>query len=262
MCYDVNFLTKKKIKYARRFAGSEADIEELEKQLEELGERIPAHYHVSGFDHPDVPVITAEPEGIQALNWGLIPNWIRDTSSAVELSNRTLNARSETMFDKPSFRESARERRCLVIVDGYFEHQWVNGKSYPYHIFLKNNEPMALGGLWDLWKDPVSGVYRKTFTIVTTRANPMMETIHNKPRGSEGPRMPLIIPRSMEEQWLMDHEEQTRNLIEEISQPYEEELMDAFTVPRLKGKQATGNVPEANKEHLYDELNSSQTELF
>lgn len=262
MCYDVNFLTKKKIKYARRFSGSEADIEDLEKQLQELGERIPPHYHISGFDHPDMPVLTGESHSIQVLNWGLIPNWVKDTASAVQLSNRTLNARSETMFEKPSFRESARERRCIVIVDGYFEHQWVNGKSFPYHIFLKNDEPMALGGLWDIWKDPVSGVYKKTFAIVTTAANPLMETIHNKPKASEGPRMPLIIPKSLEADWLADHEEHTKELVLELSQPYDPDLMDAFTVPRLKGKQAIGNSPEAMKEHRYDELNSSQTELF
>jgi len=264
MCYDMNFLTKNKIKYARRFAESEADISDLEDQLKRLGERISPHYHVSGFEHPDVPVITnEEPKKIQLLNWGLIPGWTKDVQAAVEISNRTLNARNETMFEKPAFRDSAKERRCLVIVDGYFEHHWKEGKSYPYHIFLKNDEPMALGGIWDIWKDLVTGLYRKTFSIVTTEANSLMQHIHNNPKASTGPRMPLIIPKELEKDWFLPAVDvASMGLVESVIAPFDEEQMEAHTVSRLKGKLAVGNSPKALEKVNYEELNSSQGELF
>ncbi len=264
MCYDINFLTKNKIKYARRFAGSDQDIEDLEEQLTKLGERVGPHYHVSGFEHPDVPVITNEEPGkIQLFNWGLIPRWARDVQSAVEISNKTLNARGESMFAKPSFKEPAKTNRCLVIVDGYFEHHWKNGKSYPYHVFLKNDEPMALGGIWDVWKDRVSGLYRKTFSIVTTKANPLMQRIHNNPKASIGPRMPLIIPKQFDNDWLLPTKEPVdKAIVENVILPYDDDEMDAYTVPRLKGKLAVGNTPKALERYTYDELSSSQGELF
>ncbi len=264
MCYDVNFLTKNKIKYARRFADSEKDIKDLEEQLKKLGERIGPHYHASGFEHPDLPVITNEnPREIQLLNWGLIPSWTKDVQSAVEISNRTLNARSETMFEKPAYKESSLERRCLVIVDGFFEHHWKNGKSYPYHIFLKDGDPMALGGIWSIWKDRVSGLYRKTFSIVTTKANSLLNRIHNNPKASIGPRMPLIIPKELEKDWLgTTADPVTKDIIGSLIAPFDAEQMDSYTVPRLRGKLAIGNSPQAVEHFDYDELNSNQGELF
>ena len=264
MCYDINFLTKKKIKYAQRFGDSEQDIKDLEEQLKKLGERIGATYYVSGFEHPDVPVITNDsPNEIQLFNWGLIPSWTKDIQSAVDISNRTLNARGETMFEKPAFKEAALERRCLVMVDGFFEHHWKYGKSYPYHIFLKDEEPMIFGGLWSTWNDRVSGLSKKTFSIVTTTANSLMEQIHNKPKASLGPRMPLIIPRGLEKDWLHASDDPvSKEIIDSVIAPFDAEKMDSYTVPRLKGKKAIGNSPLALEHFTYDELNSNQGELF
>jgi len=264
MCYDIRYLTRKKLQYARRFGESEVEINLLEKELQRLGERIGAYYHVSGFDHPDVPVILHDERGsIKLLNWGLIPEWVKDVKQAVELSNRTLNARGEDMFEKPSFKNAARYKRCLVLVDGFFEYHWKNNKSFPYHITLKDEEPMALGGLWETWKDHKSGLIRNTFAIVTTKANPMMAEIHNKPRGSIGPRMPLIISKEKENAWLRPiSKESDIPGIHELVQPYSENELNAFTVPRLKGKSAVGNSPEAIKHIVYEDLESSQGELF
>ncbi len=264
MCYDIRFLTKKKIKYAQRFGDSEKDIEELEKQLNKIGEKTGPYFHISGFDHPDVPVITgANRNIIQLFNWGLIPPWVKDVRSAVQISNKTLNARSETMFEKPSFKKAAKNNRCLVVVDGFFEHHWKNGKSYPYHIKLRNDEPMALGGIWENWEDSEAGTGRKTFSIVTTKANPLMEEIHNNPKASIGPRMPLIIHREFEEQWLNPVEDKLdKELLEEIMKPYDPDEMEAYTVPRLKGKLAVGNIEKAISHFQYDELESDQGELF
>lgn len=263
MCYDIRFLTKKKLQYAKRF-GTGRDIEDLEKQLEELEKRIVPHYHTSGFEHPDVPVITnQEPDKIQLFNWGLIPKWIKDPKSAVEISNKTLNARGELMFEKPSFKHAAKHHRCLVIIDGFYEHHWIKNKSFPYHIFMKNDEPFALGGIWETWEYPDEEIIRNTFSIVTTEANPLLTRIHNKPKASIGPRMPLIIPEEFENTWLKSTTDPVDiQEIKDLIKPYDAEEMDAFTVPRLKGKLAVGNVKRAIEYQPYPELTESQGNLF
>lgn len=264
MCYDIRYLTKKKLQYARRFAASEEDIQELEEQLHKIGERTGPYYHISGFDHPDVPVITNENRRhIRLYNWGLIPRWVKDVNQAVTLSNKTLNARGEEMFEKPAYRSAARHRRCLVMVDGFYEHHWKNNKAYPYHITLKNKEPIALGGLWETWEEKQSGLIRQTFTIVTTRANAFMARIHNKPRGSAGPRMPLIIPKELEGEWLRPVEDQIDiQCIKEMVEPYDQNELEAHTVARLKGKSAVGNIPAAVEKVSYEELENDQGQLF
>ena len=103
----------------------------------------------------------------------LIPHWIKSLEEAIKISNITIKARSETMFEKPAFREAARSRRCLVLVDGFFEHHHKGGKTFSLYVQLRSLAPMTLAGLWDEWKDSGSGLVRSTYTIVTTAANPM-----------------------------------------------------------------------------------------
>lgn len=220
-------------------------------------------YHASGFDHPEVPVIIGLEKRIELYTWGLIPRWVKSPAEAVKISNRTINVRVETMFEKPAFREPARNQRCLVLVDGFFEHHHKDGKTFPYHIKLKNDEPMTLAGLWDEWVDRESGLVRRTYAIVTTRANPLMARIHNNPKAEEGPRMPVILPKHLEWDWLKpvntkaDHE-----LLQELTQPYNETELETYTVRRLSGKNAVGNIPEAQEPFAYAELEQSQGSLF
>jgi putative SOS response-associated peptidase YedK len=261
MCYNKSYLTKRLEKLAKRYGHDEEEVKFIHEQLEKLG--ISPVYHASGFDHPEVPVIIGTSKQIQLYTWGLIPNWVKTAMEAVTISNSTINARAETMFEKPAFRESARERRCLVLVDGFFEHHHKNGKAFPYHIRLRNDEPMALAGLWDEWTDSVSGIVRRTYSLVTTRANPLMARIHNNPKASEGPRMPLILPKALEHDWLKPiHQKADQELIESLVQPYSETELESFTVKRLKGKEAVGNTPEALKPFRYPELETEQTSLF
>jgi putative SOS response-associated peptidase YedK len=167
------------------------------------------------------------------------------------------------MFEKAAFREPARNRRCLVLVDGFFEHHHKNNKTFPYHIRMKDDSPMTFAGLWDEWKDEASGIVRSTYTVVTTRANPMMARIHNNPKLEEGPRMPLILPKELEQDWLKPiHEKADQDLIETLIQPYDEEELEAFTVRRLRGKEGVGNKPEAVQSFRYAELEETQGSLF
>jgi putative SOS response-associated peptidase YedK len=254
-------MTKRAEKLAKRYGHSEEEVKFILAQFKKLN--IAPVYHVSGFDHPAVPVIISPSKEIHLFTWGLIPHWIKTAVEAVTISNSTINARTETMFEKSAFREAARERRCLVLVDGFFEHHHKDKKTFPYHIRLKNDEPLTLAGLWDEWTDKTTGLVRRTYTIVTTRANPMMARIHNNPKASEGPRMPLILPKTAELDWLKPiHEKADQELIESLTQPYPEAEMESFTVKRLTGKEGVGNTPEALKEHRYQELEGQQGSLF
>jgi putative SOS response-associated peptidase YedK len=261
MCFNKACLTKRAEKMAKRYGHNEKETGYLLEQFKQLN--IAPVYHASGFDHPSVPVIIDQDKTIHLFSWGLIPRWIKTPVEAVAISNRTLNARAETMFEKAAFREAARERRCLVLVDGFFEHYHKNGKAFPYHIALQNDEPMVMAGLWDEWTDKASGVVRRTYTVVTTTANPLMARIHNNPKASEGPRMPLILPKSAEHDWLKPIQEKAdQDLISSLVQPYPETQLVSFTVRRLSGKEALGNTPEALQPYRYPELEQEQGSLF
>jgi putative SOS response-associated peptidase YedK len=96
-----------------------------------------------------MPVITNEaPNIVSLLNWGLIPFWVKDEKTALHIRLHTLNARGETVFNKPAFRHCVVNKRCLVLVTGFFEWRHFEGKKYPYYIRLRDNDPFALAGIW------------------------------------------------------------------------------------------------------------------
>lgn len=150
----------------------------------------------NGFEHPQTPVIThKEKEIIQSLQWGLIPHWAKDDS----IKKYTLNARIETLSEKPSFKNAV-NNRCLIIADGYYEWQWLDPKGkkkQPYLITLPDNNAFAFAGLWSEWVDKISGEIIKSYTIVTTEANEQMSEIHNSKK-----RMPIVLNRDNEGDWL------------------------------------------------------------
>jgi putative SOS response-associated peptidase YedK len=171
---------------------------DFEFELEpELGQ---AKYYVSGFEFPKMPVITNEhPDRLQSYTWGLVPSWVKTHNDALEIRFRTLNARSDTVFIKPSFRNAIRERCCLIPADGFYEWREFNGKKYPYFIFLKDKNVFSFAGIWEEWIDRWTGEVLKTFSVLTTDANPLMEQIHNTKR-----RMPVILPREREMDWIIN----------------------------------------------------------
>lgn len=256
MCYNKFYLTKKQLQYAVRYGdfGDEASIRE---QLNAI--KTGPAYHASGFSHPDVPVILNTTRKIEVLKWGLIPNWIKSPVDAVKISNQTINARIETLFEKRAFAQSARERRCLILIDGFFEHYHYNKQTYPYLVRLKNDEPMTLAGIWDEWQDNVSGIIRKTYSVVTTKANQTMAKIHNNPKAESGPRMPIILDKITEHVWL---NEKNEKILNELVEPIADELLETFTVHKILGKEALGNVPEVLQPKQYALLTSTQKNLF
>ncbi len=151
---------------------------------------------LNGFTYPKLPVITnKDSSNIQLFNWGLIPSWVKDNT----IRKNTLNARMETIAEKPSFRNSVRNR-CLVLVDGFYEWQWLDDKGkkkQKYELSLPNKEAFALAGLWNEWLDKETGEVIPTFTILTTEADELMARIHNSKK-----RMPVILTEHEEMLWL------------------------------------------------------------
>ncbi len=177
---------------------------------------------ISGFTHPVLPVITNEQnDTIQFYQWGLIPTWA-SAEKANELSNLTLNAKAETIFDKPSFKNSILTKRCLVLIDGFYEWRHEGKQKIPYYISLKNNETMALAGVWSKWIDPESKLPKLTFSIITTEANELMEYVHNTKK-----RMPLILTKEAENKWLQNT--LTKTEIIDLMKPFDQKLMKADT---------------------------------
>lgn len=252
MCYDIKASLEAQLKRARR-DGDLNSIAEIEKKLIPLT-GLPL-FHTSGFSHPKLLIYTdSDPNTPSIATWGLVPHWVKDRAQLKKFWNNTINARGETIFEKPTFRQSAKSNRCLVYVDGFYEHHHHNGQTYPYYIYRKNGEPMVLGGLWSEWIDKETGELLNTFSIVTTKGNPLLARIHNNPK-IQGPRMPLIIPEALADKWLQSVDNDLDiKAIQELIVSFPEEELDAHTVHRLRGREYLGNVENINEIVNYPEL--------
>lgn len=252
MCYDIKASLEAQLERALRRGDHDA-ADQIREELLPYTD-LPL-FHASGFSHPRVLVYTDDqPDFPTVATWGLVPHWVRDGEQQKKLWNQTLNARGETIFEKPSFRKAAEGNRCLLYVDGFYEHHHHGGQTYPYFIHRKDGKPMALACLYSDWRDPEGGQPLTTFSIVTTEGNSLLAHIHNNPK-IEGPRMPLILPDALAEQWLRPvHDARDRAEIEALIQPYPEGELTAYTVGRLRGKEYAGNVPKTNEPVAYPEL--------
>jgi putative SOS response-associated peptidase YedK len=150
------------------------------------------------------------------LRWGLIPSWAKDLSIGAKL----INARAETLQEKPSFRDAFKRRRCLIVADGFYEWKKQAGKKQPFYFRLENGEPFAFAGLWDRWHSSEGDVL-ETCTIITTNANELAATVHN--------RMPVILPPEHYDRWL-DPKLQTTTDLQSLLHPYPPEAMTAYPV--------------------------------
>jgi len=168
-----------------------------------------------------------------------------------KLWNGTLNARGETLFDKASFKNSAKNKRCLLQIDGFYEHHHYKGKTYPFFITRKDKLPLTLAGLWVNWLNKDTGETIKSFTIVTTKANDLLTKIHNNPKLKE-PRMPFLLSDDLADDWLSTNE--NKDEITSLIQPYTVNELTAHTVRRLRGKADPGNVKEISDPFEYADL--------
>lgn len=173
---------------------------------------------VSAFSLPLLPVICNDNQGeIRLYKWGLIPYWIKNSEKADEIRMKTFNARCESLLEKASYRHIAGRKRCLVLVNGFYEWQTMDKTKIPYYIGLNNQPAIALAGLYDQWVNPNTGEIIDSFTIVTTRANPMLEIIHNLKK-----RMPVILSDEAQQNWL---DIKSDPVICGLFEPFPEEFM-------------------------------------
>ena len=140
----------------------------------------------------DIAAIRDTEDGreLTTLRWGLVPSWAKDPA----IGNRMINARAETVAEKPSFRAAFRRRRCLVLADGFYEWRKEGAGKTPYLISLASGEPFALAGLWEHWKAKASDETIDSATLITTAANPFMQQLHH--------RMPIVLQPTTAERWL------------------------------------------------------------
>lgn len=163
--------------------------------------------------------------------WGLIPMWAKDPA----IGNRLINARAETLAEKPSFRGSYRHKRCLILADGFYEWKAAPGRKAktPYYIHMHDRKPFAMAGLWDHWESP-DGSSLNTCAIITTSPNDLMQTIHD--------RMPVILRPRDYAKWL-DSAPQTPENLAPLLKPFAAEEMSAYQVSTLVNK-ASNDMPE------------------
>jgi len=217
----------------------------ISKEKDEIEERFEIHIDPAMFTKnynaaPSqiLPVITNEdPEQASFHKWGLIPYWAKDES----IGNKLINARGETIAEKPSFRDAAEKRRCLVVTDGFYEWQRSGSEKQPYRITLNDESLFSFAGLWESWGAP-DGRDVRTFTIITTEPNKLMKPIHN--------RMPVMLTPENERVWLSD--EPLEDILH-LLKPYKENKMNAYPVSKRV------NSPKNNDISI---LNIDQQTLF
>ncbi|QXJ36995.1 Putative SOS response-associated peptidase YedK [Parageobacillus caldoxylosilyticus] len=152
------------------------------------------------------------------MKWGLVPSWANDP----KIGWKMINARAETVDEKASFRHALKRRRCLILADGFYEWKKEGAKKIPYRFTLRNGEPFAFAGLWERWDKQGEPLY--TCTIITTTANELVSTIHE--------RMPVILPPERQEAW-MDPRLEDSDYVKSLLQPYPAEEMKMYEVSTI-----------------------------
>ena len=179
-----------------------------------------------------LPVVRQRPGGariLHLLRWGLVPSWSKDES----IATKTINARGESVADKPSFRAAFRRRRCIVPINGFYEWQTVAGGKQPFYIHPVGEEFFGLAGLWERWMRPAEGEELDTFTLITTTANAAIRPLHD--------RMPVILAPADYAAWLSA--DTAPDQVQALIQPCPEGLLAAHPVST-----AVGNVRKEGSE--------------
>ncbi len=164
----------------------------------------------------DIPVVISDASGegrwAKMMRWGLVPSWAADPKGAARL----INARSESIAEKPSFRTAFRRRRCLIPADGYYEWMTIGKRKQPFHIRRRDGGLMAFAGLWEVWFDPADDEVPplRTCTIITTPANETTRAVHD--------RMPAILPPDVYDQWLTADAKSAPEQLQALLKPADE----------------------------------------
>ncbi len=177
-----------------------------------------------------VPAVRLKPGEKQSqremvlMRWGLIPSWAKDAA----IGNRMINARAESLAEKPAFRAALRRRRCLLVADGFYEWQETGRSKQPYFIHFRDDRPFAFAGLWESWEGPDHTAI-DSCTIITTAAGKLLRPIHE--------RMPVILAPEAYEAWL-DTAVEDLDAITSLLTPFSSKEMEAYPVNTLVNKAA------------------------
>ena len=185
-------------------------------EIEEYPSSITPNYNIAPTQEVAAVVEEDEKRKLEMFHWGLIPSWAKDPA----IGNKMINARAETVSEKPSFRKAFRVRRCLIVADGFYEWQKTTNGKQPYYIRMEDDSPFAFAGLWESWQN---GTEIRSATIITTDANDVVAPIHN--------RMPVILHPEDYELWL-DPDFDEKEPLTTLLKPYPAEAMDAYPVSR------------------------------
>ncbi len=167
------------------------------------------------------------------MRWGMVPSWAKDIS----IGGGLINARSETLLDKPAFRDAFRARRCLIPADGFYEWKKAGKERQPYHFGMKDDALFAFAGLWDRWKSP-TGQMLESCSILTTVPNELLQDVHD--------RMPVILPSRHYGTWLTAPSSEVPRLAD-LLLPFDANLMKRYAVSALVNK-PQNEVPECAQE--------------
>jgi putative SOS response-associated peptidase YedK len=180
-----------------------------------------SHFNIAPGSTNPVITVHERAEAIM-MQWGLVPHWAKD----IKATHRPINARAESLMEKPMFRELLRNKRCLVPASGFFEWKHEDGRKVPFYIHVKDDPVFGFAGLYDVWHNP-AGTTLQTYTIITTSPNELMAPIHN--------RMPVILKQNDEMRWL-SRDILPADEIEQILSPYPAEGMEAYPVSERVNK--------------------------
>lgn len=199
-------------------------------------------FYENGFDYFPTPIITAgEPDKFKMFRWGMIPPDTKPERVA-SIREETLNSRSERMWEAKPFQDAfAKAQRCLIPVTGFFEWRWLDEDGtvkVPYHVTFRDHDIRSMAGLYNRWKDPSTGEFYYSYTILTCPANSILEYVHNHKQ-----RMPVFIDKENEQAWL--NRDLGRDDVMDLCVPNNDQAMRAYTISKLLTTRNTNlNVPE------------------
>ena len=181
--------------------------------------KIESRFNVSPTQLSAVVRNQGDSNRLDLLKWGFVPGWSKDLSFGSHL----INARSESVTEKPAFRHAIKYRRCIIPASGFYEWSHSDSRKQPYYIRMADQTPMCMAGVWESWKAP-DGSELETFAILTTAANKLVEPIHD--------RMPVILHPDRFTLWL-SHNMHDPEQLQQLYQPFPAEQLKAFKVPDL-----------------------------
>jgi len=199
----------------------------------QIEEDIIANYNIAPTQSVYV-IANNNPKILQTMSWGLVPSWARGK----KVGNNLINARSESISSKPSFRIPIRKKRCLILADGFYEWRKEGRKRIPYRITLRDDTLFAMAGIWDSWVSPIDQEEHHSFAVLTIPPNEEMKRVHD--------RMPVIFPNmDSQTEWLSDiNLETTLNMLQTLK----DDSLNVFPVS------SKVNSPDYNEEDLYNAI--------